>query len=160
MKATDLHGYAVANRAAELKEAIQTGRNINEQDRFGATPLHSAIAYKNREAIHVLLDHGADVTIQDNDGSTPLHYAIEHGLLDVAEALVKVNAQVVAIADKSGNQPLWTAAFNSKGNYAFVSLLLRFRADPRHRNNGGLTPIDVAKRKRDDVLNEMLEAAQ
>jgi ankyrin repeat protein len=76
----------------------------------------------------------------------------------VAEALVKKNRAVVAIADKHGNEPLWTAAFNARGNYETVSMLRRFGANPGHRNNAGLSPRDVAKRMSEDALVRILES--
>jgi ankyrin repeat protein len=146
------------NLVDDLQTAIMSGVDINEKDRFGATPLHYAIAEKSLEAISLLLKHGADVTAQDGDGKTPLHYAVEHNLPMVAEELLKKNPAVISIADRFGNEPLWTAAFNAKGTYEFVALLLRYGADPQHRNNANLTPLDIPKRKRDDGLLRVLES--
>jgi ankyrin repeat protein len=160
MKKIDLHGYAVMNRVDELRAAITEGVNLNEKDRFGATALHSAIAYKNLEVIALLLEHGAEVTAQDKDGSTPLHYAIEHNLHSVAEALVKRNPAVIVIADKHGNQPLWTAAFNARGSYETVSMLLGYGADPNHVNKTSLSPLDLAKRIGEGALLRILESAK
>ena len=98
----------------ELQAAIKKGAKLNEKDSFGQQSLHYAVAEKNTDVVDLLLGHGADVTVQDKDGKTALHYAIEHNLYPVAESLLKDNAGLVAIADKHGNQPLWTAAFNAK----------------------------------------------
>ena len=158
MRTVDLHGYARMNSIDDLQTAIMNGADVNGKDRFGATPLHYAIAEKRLEVISVLLKHGADVTAQDVDGRTPLHYAVENNLPKVAEELLKKNRAVISIGDKFGNQPLWTAAFNSKGNYDFVALLLHYGADPKHQNNANLTPLDIPKRKRDDALLSVLES--
>jgi ankyrin repeat protein len=143
----------------ELKGAMGKGLvDLNEKDEFGATALQYAISYKNLEVIALLLEHGADVAVQHNDGSTALHIAVESKLPQVADELLKRNPGLVAIADKHGNQPLWTAAFNPKGDYELVLLLLRYGADPEHRNNVNLTPIDSAKRSSDDTLLQLLES--
>ena len=78
---------------------------------------------------------------------------------EICKTPVKKNPGVVAIADRYGNEPLWTAAFNAKGNYELVSLLLRHGANPTHRNNAGLSPLDIPKRKRDDALLCILESS-
>lgn len=158
MPTWDQHACARFNRLEELRRLITNGVNLDKKDEFGAAALHYAIAYKNFDVIALLLEHGADVTVQDSDGSTALHYACEHKLPHVAEELLKKNPGLVAIADKHGNQPLWTAAFNPKGDYELVLLVLRYGADPEHRNNVNLTPIDSAKRSGDDALLQILES--
>jgi ankyrin repeat protein len=158
MKESDLHRYARMNQVEELLQMIMKGIKLNEKDGFGATALHCAIAEKSVDVIALLLEHNADVTAQDSDGKTPMHYAIEYNLPAVAEELLKKNSSVIAIADRFGNEPLWTAAFNAKGNYELVSLLLRYGADPEHRNNINLSPLDIPKRKRDDGLLRILES--
>jgi ankyrin repeat protein len=158
MTRSDLRKLAIQNLVEELRAALREGADPNESDSLGSTALHAAIAYKSLDVITVLLEHGADVTMQDKDGSTALHYAVEHGLPQIAEQLLAKNPKVVAIADKFGNEPLWTAAFNAKGNYGLVSLLLRHGANPHHKNDANLTPLDIPKRKDDAALLGILES--
>jgi ankyrin repeat protein len=160
MPTWDLHACARFNRLEELRALIANDANLNVRDEFGATALHYAVAYKNFDVIALLLEHGADVALQDRDGSTALHVAIEYNLLQVAEELLKKNPGLIAIADKHGNEPLWTAAFNAKGNYGLVLLLRRYGADPKHRNNVNLSPVDIPKRKGDSALLRILESKE
>ena len=152
-------GFAQNNELNSLTEAIEAGADVNEKNEFGATGLHYSISEENHDITRVLLDHGADVTVQDSEGMTPLHYAVEYDACDIAEALLKENSKVIAISDKHGNEPLWTAAFNSGGNYELVTLLLQHGADVTHENNTGLTPLDVPKRMGDDALTKLLESS-
>jgi uncharacterized protein len=159
MSPIDLHEWARRNAVWEVKDAIAKGLNLNAKDAFGCTPLHCAIAGRSVETALLLLEHGADLRAQDNNGSTALHYAIAHGLPRVAEELLKHDPAMIGISDKHGNEPLWTAAFNSKGDYSLVSMLKRYGADPRHDNNVNLSPVDIAKRKGDETLLRILESA-
>jgi ankyrin repeat protein len=147
------------NALHELEEAIASGADVNAKDGFGTTALQYAIAEKNVDSAMFLLGHDADPTVRDNDGKTALHYAVEYKLPSLVEALLRKCPRLVAVADKFGNEPLWTAAFNANGAYEIVSLLLGYGADPTHRNNADLSPLDVPKRKRDDQLLKILEEA-
>jgi ankyrin repeat protein len=159
MPTRTIHEYARLNMTQELRAALEGGADPNKKDNFGTTALQSAIAEKKHEAVAVLLEHGADVTVQDNDGRTALHYAIEHGLPNLAALLLAKNPKVVAIGDKDGNEPLWVATFNARGNYEMVSLLMRYGANPAHRNRVNRSALDFAKQINDDVLTGMLNPA-
>ena len=154
----DLRKLAIQNRVEELRAAITEGADPNERDSLGSTALLAAIAYKSLDVIPVLLENGADVTAQDKDGSTSLHYAIEHKLPKVLQALLRKCPDAVLIADKHGNQPLWTAAFNARGDYEMVTMLLECGADPEHVNRVSLTPLDIPKRKGEPALLKLLES--
>jgi ankyrin repeat protein len=154
----DLRKLAIQNRVEELRAALMKGADPNERDSFGATALLAAIAYKSLDVIPVLLENGADVTVQDKDGSTALHYAIEHKLPKILQALLRKCPHAVSLSDKHGNQPLWTAAFNARGDYEMVSMLLESGADPEHANKVSLTPLDIPKRKGEPALLQLLES--
>ena len=158
MTHNSIHSFARMGNAVGLIQAVKAGTDINERNEFGSTALHVAIAEKQLDMIPVLLDLGADVMIQDANGSTALHYAIEHRLPAVVESLVERCPEAVSISDKHGNQPLWTAAFNARGDYKIVSTLLQHGANPNHCNKVGLCPLDIPKRKGELALLHLFES--
>ncbi len=160
MNAPDIHWFAWKGLVDDILKAVKSGVDVNQKDSLGDTALICAVARKHPAAAQLLLENGADPCIQDNEGSTALHYALEHKLNQVVEEILRKNPGIVHIANKYGNQPLWTAAFNARGNYDSVSLLLRYGADPEHCNNVNLSPIDMAKRFGDDALLAILESAK
>jgi ankyrin repeat protein len=46
--------------------------NVNLQNKYGMSPLHSAASDGNLEIVQVLLERGADVNVKNNNGDTPL----------------------------------------------------------------------------------------
>ena len=60
---------------------------VNNGDKSGKTPLHTAILSKQFRIVDRLLECGADVTIKDDAGDTALHTAIRVG----SERLVLVS---------------------------------------------------------------------
>ena len=65
---------------------------INNGDKSGKTPLHTAILSKQFKIVDRLLECGADVTIKDDAGDTALHTAIHVGSERLA--LVSINSLV------------------------------------------------------------------
>lgn len=65
--------------------------DVNNKDKSGKTPLHTAILSKQFRIVDRLLESGADVTITDEAGDTALHTAIHVG----SEKLVLVSIYVI-----------------------------------------------------------------
>jgi len=87
-----------------------------------------------------LIAKGADV---NKPGWTPLHYAATHGHISVMNLLLDNHAYIDA-ASPNGSTPLMMAALY--GTPAAVKVLLEAGADPRLKNDQGLTAIDFANR--------------
>ena len=74
--------------------------HVNNSDRFGMSPLHSAARNRHQSAPHVvrlLLDRGARVTVRDQWGRSPLHLAAENPskwAVDIVAVLLEHDAQV------------------------------------------------------------------
>lgn len=82
-----LHGAILIGNPMLAKILIKKGANIDQKNRFGHTPLHYTVFYKNPTIAQILLDHKADRDISDSDNKTASQYARERGLLDFAAAL-------------------------------------------------------------------------
>tara|TARA_B100000795_G_scaffold242281_1_gene205451 strand:- start:206 stop:1186 length:981 start_codon:yes stop_codon:yes gene_type:complete len=70
----------IADMTATIQVVLQhlsrnPNANINEQDHFGRTALHSAAMRNHYEACEILIESGIDATLQDKDGNTALHLA-------------------------------------------------------------------------------------
>ena len=56
------------------------------EDKFGWTPLHSAVFFENKENVELHITNGADVNVKDNLGKTPLDYANKPGSNEIETA--------------------------------------------------------------------------
>ena len=113
-------------------------------DRSGRSQLHYAAAEDRVEDVQRLLADGVDPNLQDCNGASALHFAAQEFAVQAAGALIEGGANVDA-ADKFGNTPLFTAAFNSRGRGELIRLLRAAGADPSHVNRAGQTPVGVAR---------------
>uniref|UniRef100_A0ABD2WKN1 PRANC domain-containing protein n=1 Tax=Trichogramma kaykai TaxID=54128 RepID=A0ABD2WKN1_9HYME len=118
----------------EINDELNQWVPINAPDKFGSTPLHFAIFYKNKNNIESLLRRGADSNLKNAEGSTPLHIICHKYLScdDLSELFFKINKELnqlvqVNVADNYGRTPLQLAVANILPNT--VHLLLSNGAD-------------------------------
>jgi len=130
---------------------IRRGAEIDARDRYGRTPLFSAVGGTfgpHPEVAKMLVDHGADVNARKNSGETVLCYALEMGRargpknIEAIEVLLKAGADVNAPENSMGWTPLHIAAANGYGEAA--KLLIKYGADCEKKNASGQTPAQVA----------------
>lgn len=83
-KTTSLHFAArITNTSlADFVFQVLTLKIAHTQDHAGKTPLHDALAYRNRHAVTALLAAGARTDIPDNRGMTPRDIAEKDGFSD------------------------------------------------------------------------------
>lgn len=74
---TPLHAAVVTRKPLDIiVYLIQHGANVNARDEQDGTPLHSAILFKNYDAMKILLLNGADINAYSKHyKATPLQYA-------------------------------------------------------------------------------------
>ena len=140
----------------EHLEVLINPENVNTLNVDGQSLLHEAVAYKNLEAVRILIRKNIDVNISDPNGQTPLHYLPLYKNIDIAKVILE-NGGDVNKTDIYGNSPLWTATFNARGEYDLVKLYKEYHAKSDIRNKAGKTPVDFALQIKDEQLVSILQ---
>jgi len=70
-----------------MKILIENGAEIDAQSKNGFTPLMTAVARGQDEAVVLLVRRGADILAKTPSGITPLRIAEEHGLNNLRDFL-------------------------------------------------------------------------
>jgi len=96
----------------KVKEGIAQGQ-LNEQGKYGHTPVIVASYYNNPQMVKFLCEQGADVNIQSKDGSTALIYAAAYGYSQVVRELIEHGADT-GLKDSKGNDAIHYA---KRGGY-------------------------------------------
>jgi uncharacterized protein len=108
----------------------------------GGTPLHQAVARKQKGFVEFLLSRKVNPNVRNGAGSAPLHEAVRSGWLEGAEMLLKGGADP-NVRDGFDNSPLHIA-LPEEGRIGGVALLLKYGADPSLKDRTGNTPLHVA----------------
>ena len=128
---------------------------LNSQNEYGQNLLQEAIeANKDKIAID-LVNKRIDINHQDDKGFSSLHYCAQFSNINIAELLLKNNANI-NIVDSYGNNPLWTAVFNTCEDYQMVRLFMKYGADAHHKNKANRSPIDFAQQIEDVDMVKIL----
>jgi len=114
--------------------------NVNEQDKYGQTPLIHSISKKKSDAARFLIESGADIKIKDAEGFDALLWAAHYGNLEIIDLLLGKGADIES-QDSSGETPLMCAVSN--GNLEVINLLLDRGANIESRDFQGWTPIKL-----------------
>ncbi len=140
---TMLHITVTANKLSFVTALIQGGADLNVKNRDGKTPLMVTAEKGFGNGAKLLLNASADFNVKDNAGETALFKAVKigsEGCYAVADHLLKAGAK----ADDTGGdgKPAILQAAES-GGYSFVSLLLKYGANPNTENQKKETVIYI-----------------
>lgn len=119
----------------------ESGTEILDGD--SRTPLILATANARSDLVNWLIANEANVNHQDRIGYCALHFAAQNKLTTIARMLLNAGA-LTELRDLYGNTPLWTAAYNPKGDFGVLQLLLAHGASLDNTNNAGKTCRDMA----------------
>jgi ankyrin repeat protein len=112
--------------AAGIRVLLKKHADVNARQGDGATALHWAAHWDDRQTADLLIHAGANANAADDEGVTPLSLACLNGSPAMVEMLLKAGANPNA-ALQNGETPLMTAAHT--GNLEVLKLLLANKAD-------------------------------
>ncbi|MDF2966104.1 MAG: serine/threonine-protein phosphatase 6 regulatory ankyrin repeat subunit A-like [Rickettsiaceae bacterium] len=115
--------------------------DLNTQASNGATPLITAIHYKDTETVEILLNKGAEVNTIIKKGWTPLMIAVQGGYQEAVELLIRRGADI----DKADSQGFTSVHYAADNGYLeIMKKLLGGRANPNRCSSDGCTPLMLA----------------
>lgn len=121
LRQTTLHIEARGGDVEMVEFLLDHGAGINKVTSVALTPLHRAIAKKEKKTAIVMLSKGADTEAPDQYGDRPLHLAVSCGHQTLVALLLERGAQVNARI-QSGEPPLHKVA---KHNREDIEKILR-----------------------------------
>lgn len=106
---TPLQALSSIGEIEGVTKLLEAGADPNKKGPNGATPLHSAIAYRRHpvdlDRIRLFLKYKADPNATDKNGSTPLHYALLRQDYESVKVLLENSANPI-IKNNAGESPL------------------------------------------------------
>lgn len=165
---TPLHLAAAASLPKIAKLLLESGAEVNAQNRRGATPLlyacdprpqiHESSNSQNQATmIRLLIHHGANLNHQDQNGASAMHRAVRARSPAAVSELLKAGASPDIRSKKNGSTPLHlavqsTGAGGTAGAAAeqteIINLLLQHGADPNEKDARGKTVIEWTTNQR------------
>ena len=130
--------------------------DINTVNQYGQSLLYEAIVFYQENIALDLISRKINLDIQDKiKGHAALHLVSMYPNIKIAEKILEYGGNVNLI-DYYGNSPLWYAVFNSRGNYDFVKLFLKYKAKSEFKNKANRSPLDFAIQIEDNFLIKLL----
>lgn len=142
------------NDKKSLKKLIKKyGADAYDGDR--RTILINSVAKGNIEIAKFAIENGADINFQDKSGYTSLHFCALYKYIELTDLLLEKGADL-NIRDEHGNPPIWTAIFNSKGDFTIVQKLFKAGADIETKNVHDKSPREMGETIYQDKFDELL----
>lgn len=71
--------YVYPGKFNVAKLLIESGSNVNTQNKDGLTPLHESSIIGHADLVKLLIESGSELDRKDNEGRTPLYWAAQNG---------------------------------------------------------------------------------
>jgi ankyrin repeat protein len=140
-----------------VRTLLKAKADVNAPQGDGATALHWAAHWDNREIVELLLQAGAKPDPANQLGVTPLWLASENRSAAIAERLLKAGANARSELPSQGETVLMAAAL--AGNADIVRMLLDRGADPNTRTttSGQTALMWAVSETHGDVVRLLIE---
>ncbi|EMO65136.1 ankyrin repeat protein [Leptospira borgpetersenii serovar Pomona str. 200901868] len=147
-----------------IRYLISQKADVFKKDYLGCTLLYRSASVGRLDLLKMYIDLKLDINEPSNSSETPLHKAGYRGYDKVVELLLehgaKVNTPTVVIKQippmsSGGDTPLHYAVLS--GKLSTAKILLEHGADKTIKDGDGKTPLDIAKKKGDKELIELLK---
>lgn len=131
---------AKINDIKGVNKALQDGADINASNTNNFTTLTTAVSYRHRDIVQLLLKNGADINSPNGYGETALIVAARQGYLNIVSILIKYGADVNK-TDLYGSSAVLKACADPINNKNVIYELLAAGADPDISDISGNTPF-------------------
>lgn len=163
---------ACFNRVSIANQLLEHKANLNHRNKKGQTPLMGASYFGHLAMIDFLVRSGAILEECDDEGSTALMHAASGGHPQAVQLLIdnkaKVNVKNVAkgrtalhwaIRMCRGSECKQAKQHDAKDVLSIVQILLAANADPKIKDNEGMSPIDWADEYKLSLIAKVLRKA-
>ncbi len=148
-----------ANNAAQVRQLIASGVDVNAADAGGDIPLIMAAYLGHTEITRLLLEAGADVAAVDPGmKATALHAAAYAGRTEPARLLIQHGIAIDAQGPYNGYTALHDAIWQN--NVETARVIVEAGADLTLRNHEGQTPLEMAQARGRKQIVALIEQRQ
>ncbi|KFF75456.1 ankyrin [Chryseobacterium sp. P1-3] len=139
MQEKDIVNLVKKNDIVAVKSALNTGADINTQDKRGRSLLLIATIGKQVEMVKLLVSHKADVNLQDNQLDSPFLYAGASGQTELVKLFLENGARFDVFNRYNGTALIPAC---ERGHVETVKVLVKTKGFPvNHVNRLGWTAL-------------------
>lgn len=141
----------------EVKELLETGVDIDEEDTDGRTSLYLAAMNGHSDIVSLLLENGADPFVEDDFGTCALFHPCQGGDVRVVNEFIKADRAVdLDVECEYQKTPLLVAA--EHGHKDIVELLIQSGANLWSRDSDGKNAQQLAHDNGHEDIVKVIEA--